>query len=231
MLKDIFLKADISLNDTQIKDLLKFKDLLIKYNKMFNLTSILQEEQIFIKHFLDSIYGAKYFDTDGKIIEIGSGGGFPSVPLKLYNKNLNFTLVESVGKKCNFLNVVKQEFNLDNFSVINDRCEVLAKKPEFREQFDFVTARAVAKINTLLEYTLPFLKVGGKFIAFKTSDAEELLLAKKVAPLLGGTLEETISYSLPNEQGERIIYIFKKIDKTDKKYPRGQGKERSHPLV
>jgi len=230
MLSDIFLSAGFRLNASQEQDLLKFKDLLLEYNKMFNLTSIKEEEQIFIKHFLDSIYGEKYF-TGGKIIEIGSGGGFPSVPLKLYNKNLNFTLVESVGKKCKFLNVVKKEFNLSNFNVINARCEDLAKKSDFREQFDFVTARAVAKINTLLEYTLPFLKIGGKFIAFKTSDPEELLLASKVAPLLGGTLEETISYSLPNEQGNRVIYIFTKTSHTDKKYPRGLGKERSNPLV
>jgi 16S rRNA (guanine527-N7)-methyltransferase len=92
---------------------LKFKDLLLEYNKMFNLTSILEEEKIFIKHFLDSIYGAKYF-SKGKIIEIGSGGGFPSVPLKIYNRDLDFTLVESVGKKCKFLNVVKQSFNFEN---------------------------------------------------------------------------------------------------------------------
>jgi len=229
MLKNLFLNEKIILNDKQEQDLLKFKDLLLEYNKMFNLTSILEEEKIFIKHFLDSIYGAKYF-SKGKIIEIGSGGGFPSVPLKIFNRDLDFTLVESVGKKCKFLNVVKQSFNFENFEVINDRCEVLAQKSEYRENFDFVTARAVAKINTLLEYTLPFLKVGGKFVAFKTSDNEELLLAKKVAPLLGGTLEETISYSLPNEEGERVIMIFSKVSSTPKKYPRGQGKERSKPL-
>lgn len=230
MLKKYFDDANINLDITQQENLIKFKNLLLEYNDKFNLTSIKEDNKIYIKHFLDCIYGAKFFNQ-GKIIEIGSGGGFPSVPLKIYNNNLNFTLVESVGKKCNFLNEVKKAFNFTNFEILNTRCEVLAQNPLYRESFDFVTARAVAKINTLLEYTLPFLKVGGKFIAFKTNDAEELLLAKKVAPLLGGTLEETISYTLPNEEGERLIYIFKKVEPTNKKYPRGQGKERSKPLV
>ena len=229
MLKDIFLKNNLQLNIEQESDLLKFEKLLVDYNKMFNLTSILDSEQIYIKHFLDSIMGAKYFDQGKKIVEIGSGGGFPSVPLKLYNKNLDFTLVESTAKKCRFLNVVKQEFNLNNFTVICDRCELLARKSEYRENFDIVTARAVARINTLLEYFIPFLKVGGKFIAFKTEDREELSDAERVSHLLGATLEKIIPYSLPGDN-KRVLYIFKKVEKTSPKYPRGQGKERSKPL-
>ena len=229
MLKDIFLNNGLQLNIEQEKDLLKFESLLIEYNKMFNLTSITDSEQIYIKHFLDSIMGANYFTEGSKIIEIGSGGGFPSVPLKLYNKNLDFTLVEATAKKCRFLKVVKEEFKLDNFNVVCDRCEQLAKKENFREKFDIVTARAVARINTLLEYCIPFLKVGGRFIAFKTEDSEELSDAERVSRLLGATLEKTIPYSLPNDN-KRVLMIFKKIEKTSPKYPRGQGKERSKPL-
>ncbi len=229
MLKQIFLQNNIELNSEQEKDLLKFETLLCNYNKMFNLTSITESEQIYIKHFLDSIVGAKYFKENKKIIEIGSGGGFPSVPLKLYNKNFDFTLVESTAKKCKFLNVVKENFSLDKFNVICDRCENLAKKPEFRERFDFVTARAVARINTLLEYCIPFLKVGGKFIAFKTEDVEELSDAERVGQILGATLTETISYTLPADN-KRVLMIFEKIKPTPIKYPRGQGKERSKPL-
>lgn len=228
-MKDIFLNNNLQLNTEQEQDLLKFERLIVEYNKMFNLTSITESKQIYIKHFLDSIMGAKYFDDNKKIIEIGSGGGFPSVPLKLYNKNLDFTLVEATAKKCRFLEVVKQEFNLKNFNVVCDRCEILAKKSEYREKFDFVTARAVARINTLLEYCIPFLKVGGKFIAFKTEDSEELSDAERVSRLLGATLEKTIPYSLP-EDNKRVLMIFKKIESTPLKYPRGQGKERSKPL-
>ena len=229
MIKDIFSNSGIKLNSEQEKDLLKFENLLVEYNKMFNLTSITDSYNIYVKHFLDSIYGVNEFSEGKKIIEIGSGGGFPSVPLKLYNKNLDFTLIEATAKKCRFLNVVKEEFNLTDFEVVCDRCEILAKKEQYREKFDIVTARAVARINTLLEYCIPFLKVGGKFVAFKTEDNGELSEAERVSQLLGATLEKTIPYSLP-EDNKRVLMIFKKIDKTPLKYPRGQGKERSKPL-
>ena len=226
-LREVFLTNNVNLTTEQEKNLKEFEILLKEGNARFNLTSILESYDIYCKHFLDSIIGYPYFGK-GKILEIGSGGGFPSVPLKIYDKNLDFTLVESTNKKCNFLREVKNHFNFSNFEIICSRCEDLAKKDNFRESYDFVTARAVASMSTLLEYTIPFLKIGGKFIAYKTNDAKELSDAERVGSILGATLRETISYSLP--QGERTIIIMEKISKTPTKYPRGQGKERSKPL-
>ncbi len=229
MIRQIFSENGICLSDEQVEKFLTYEKLLTEYNKKFNLTSITDSYGIYVKHFLDSVKGANLFNNGDKIIEIGSGGGFPSVPLKIFNPELNFTLIEATGKKCVFLNEVKRVLGFDKFEIINARCEDLAKKQGFRENFDKVTARAVAPMSALCEYCLPFLKTGGEFIAYKSGEQQELSEAERAGKILGGTIKKIIPYSLPQDINRAFI-IIEKIFPTDKKYPRGQGKERSKPL-
>ena len=218
-------------NDSKISEKIEaFKNLLVEKNKEFNLTSITDNKEIYIKHFYDSLSGEKFISSGAKVVEIGSGGGFPSVPLKILRDDIDFTLIESVGKKCNFLNLVKNTFNFENFEVKNARCEDLAKDNIYRENFDFSIARAVANLSTLCEYMLPFVKVGGKMIAYKSVNDEEIENAKNAIDILGGKISEIIKYSLPENMGERYLVIIEKIKNTPQKYPRGKGKERSKPL-
>lgn len=207
----------------------KFKDLLTEYNEKYNLTAICDEKGIYIKHFYDSIYPEKYFPFGAEVIEIGSGGGFPSVPLKIVRDDLKFTLVESRGKKCGFLEVVKENLALNNVNIINARAEELSAGAH-REKYDVSVARAVAKLNTLCEYCLPFVKVGGRFIAYKGNAEEEIKESLNAIKVLGGEIEFTEKYSLPENEGERTVIIIKKIRKTSPEYPRGRGLERKKPL-
>ena len=216
------------LTQKEQENLETFKNMLIEYNKNVNLTSITKDVDFEVKHLFDSIKGEKFFKKGAKCIEIGSGGGFPSIPLMIVRQDLEFTLIESVNKKCVFLNEVIKKLNL-NAKVINTRCEELAKNNVYREKFDVVTARAVAKLNTLSEYCIPFLKIGGKFIAYK-GELDELNESMNAINVLGGKFIQKEEYFLPLNMGNRKIYIIEKIKETPIKYPRGNGKERSKPL-
>lgn len=207
-----------------------FKNALIEKNKKFNLTSITDEKEIYIKHFSDSIEGEKFIEKNSSVVEIGSGGGFPSVPLKIVRDDLNFSLIESTGKKCAFLNEIKTLLGFKNFEIFNGRCEDLAKKSLFREKFDVCVARAVAELRTLAEYCLPLVKKGGIFIAYKGDVEEEIIKAENAIKILGGKIRETNAYSLPENYGKRTLVIIEKNNETPDKYPRGNGKERSKPL-
>lgn len=207
-----------------------FAELLKEHNKMYNLTSICDDEGIYFKHFLDSIAGEEYFEKGASVAEIGSGGGFPSIPLKIVRDDLKFTLVESTGKKCNYLNtVVVDKMAFKGVKVVNMRAEDGAHDRAFREKFDICCARAVARLNTLSEYCLPYVKVGGKFIAYKGDCEEEIEEAANAIKVLGGEIENIVRYELEN-CGKRTIVIIKKVSATPTKYPRGQGKERKDPL-
>lgn len=208
----------------------EFRRLLVEYNAKFNLTTILEEQDVYYKHFLDSALGADLFDKNAKVAEIGSGAGFPSIVLKLLRPDLSFDLFESVGKKCEFLRVVVDNFRFHGVNIYNLRAEDCAREEKFRERYDCATARAVARMNTLCEYALPFVKKGGLFIAYKGGDIGEIEEAKSAYKILGGTLENTLSYSLPKGYGERTLALVRKIKPTPSRYPRGQGKERKSPL-
>lgn len=208
-----------------------FKDLLIEYNKRYNLTAILDDEGVKIKHFLDSVLGEKYFKKGANVIEIGSGGGFPSTPLKIIRDDLNFTLVESTGKKCEFLQVVANKLAHKNVKILNIRAEDGGKDLSLREKFDVCTARAVARLNTLCEYCMPFVKVGGYFIAYKGDAEEEIVEAENAINVLGGKLEAVEKVELPNGAGVRNIIVIKKVKSTPNLYPRGNGKERKNPIM
>ena len=218
----------INLSQNEEKNLKKFQTLLIEWNNKFNLTSIKEEKEIEIKHFEDSLQGEKLFPIGKKVVEVGSGGGFPSIPLMIKRSDLDFTLIESTGKKCEFLTMVVDNLKLKG-KIINKRAEDVGKS-ELRESFDIVTARAVASLNTLCEYCIPLIKVGGLFIAYKGVNEEEFLSAKNAIKILGGEVVNVYKYSLSENLGERVIYVIKKIKSTPEIYPRGNGKERSKPL-
>ena len=207
-----------------------FRRLLLEYNGRYNLTAITEEKEVSIKHFLDSLAGEPLFPASARVLEVGSGAGFPSVPLMLARPDLCFTLLESTGKKCDFLKVAAREFAL-SCTVCHVRAEDAGKEADFRERFDVCCARAVARLNTLLEYCLPFVREGGVFLAYKGSGAEEELAeAKHALSVLGGGEVKLYPYTLPDGMGERTIVAVKKIRRTPLKYPRGRGKERSDPL-
>ena len=208
----------------------QYRTLLLEYNNRYNLTTILEEKDMYYKHFLDSAAGAFLFKENGKVAEIGSGAGFPSIVLKILRDDLSFDLFESVGKKCEFLRAVVDNLGLKDVHIYNLRAEEAARDKTFREKYDYATARAVARMNTLTEYCLPFVKIGGKFIAYKSGDVTEIEEAKSAYKILGGSLEKVLPYSLPEGYGDRVLAVVAKNKPTPERYPRGQGKERKQPL-
>lgn len=225
-MEKIFEKYGLKLNREQLEKFEKYYSLLVEYNQKFNITAITEREEIIVKHFVDSIL--KVDKLNGKLLDVGSGGGFPALPLKIVNENLSVSLVESTGKKCDFLREVVKNLCLENVDIFCERAEELSRKENFREKFDIVSARAVARLNTLAEYCLPFTKVGGKFIAFKGDYVEELKEAQNAIKILGGEVEKVEDFTLDGAK-RGIIYI-EKIKSTPEKYPRGRGKERKCPL-
>lgn len=208
----------------------KFYKLLLEYNKKYNLTAITEEKDVLYKHFLDSALGEFLFPLNARVLEVGSGAGFPSLVLKLLRPDLKFTLLESIGKKCEFLTVAVRELGLKDVEILNTRAEELAKNPEYRENYDAVCARAVAAMNTLSEYCIPFVKRGGVFVAYKGGDEEEIKNGENAVKILGGKIKESYVYDLPENYGKRSLILVEKIKSTPQKYPRGNGKERKNPL-
>ena len=209
----------------------EFSALLKEFNKKYNLTAITDEKEIYYKHFLDSAAGERWIKQGVRVTEIGSGAGFPSVPLKILRDDLSFTLIESTGKKCDFLRVVKERLSLTGVEIVNGRAEEIARREEYREKADVCLARAVARLNTLAEYCLPFVKKGGIFLSYKGEAAEEVAEAKRAVSLLGGGNVESYGYELPEGYGTRTLVRIEKIRNTPAAYPRGNGKERKNPLV
>ena len=206
-----------------------FYRMLAEWNEKFNITRIVNEEDCKVKHFLDSLCGEKYFPQGANCCEVGSGGGFPSVPLMIFRPDLRFCLIESSAKKCAFLKEVIGALDL-NAQTECTRAEEAAHLARFREKFDVCCARAVARMNTLSEYCAPFVKKGGLFIAYKGDAAEEIKEASSAFAVLGLKLKEAIPFELPQGAGKRTIAVCEKIKNTPPAYPRGRGKERSKPL-
>ena len=194
----------------------EFRKLLIEYNKKYNLTTILEEKDVYYKHFLDSAIGEWLFQKNAVVAEIGSGAGFPSMVLKIIREDLSFSLFESVGKKCEFLQVVVDNFAFKGMNIYNIRAEDATKDNRHREKYDYATARAVARMNSLSEYCMPFVKVGGEFIAYKSGDTTEIKEAESAYKTLGGKLQNVYSYSLPEDYGDRTLAIVKKLKPTPK---------------
>ncbi len=208
-----------------------YYELLLTYNERFNLTSVTEREEVFHKHFLDSVAGEGFFEENAVCAEVGSGAGFPSIPLKLIREDLTMVLIESTGKKCEFLRAAVRELGLRNVTVMNARAEVLAKDAAFREKFDVCFARAVARMNVLAEYCMPFVRIGGTFLAYKSDREEEQREARPAMTLFGGSNSGVIRYELPDNFGGRTLMFCQKIRPTPPKFPRGQGMERRSPIV
>lgn len=225
-----FENCGINITPESEQKLESFKNLLLECNEKYNLTAICGQKDVYIKHFCDSILPENLFPKRANVVEIGSGGGFPSIPLKIVREDLSFTLIESTAKKCNFLNSVVENLNLNGVQVLNLRAEEGGRNENLREKFEVATARAVAKLNTLCEYCLPFVKVGGIFIAYKGDCAEEIDESVSAINILGGKLQFVNTYSLPENSGKRTVIVIKKVSATPVKYPRGRGLERKKPL-
>ncbi|MDU6783896.1 16S rRNA (guanine(527)-N(7))-methyltransferase RsmG [uncultured Peptoniphilus sp.] len=223
---------DYGLDTKNIDKFEKYKELILEYNKHTNLTRITEDEEFNVKHFLDSLslFKTDLFVKDKKIIDIGTGAGFPGLPLKLYNEDLDITLLDSLRKRIDFLNGVIEELGLKKIRAIHARAEEIARDPNYRESYDIAVSRAVANLSTLTEYAMAFVKVGGYFISQKGPEyKEELKSAKRAIELMGGEVKDVIHTPLPNDIDHYII-VIKKVKATDKKYPRGGGKPRKAPL-
>lgn len=221
----------INLSDIKLEQFYTYMNLLIEWNKKINLTAIVEEKDIIIKHFLDSLTISKYINSNQKIMDIGTGAGFPGIPLKIVQENINMNLIDSLNKRITFLNEVVNKIELKNIVAIHSRAEDLAKIEEHREKYDIVVSRAVAKLNTLLEYMMPFIKVGGTCICMKGSNIEELEESKKAIEILGGKLEKVDEIVLLNTDIKRNNIIIKKIKNTPKEYPRKAGIPMKNPII
>lgn len=230
-LKDILKIYNINITDKQLKQFDTYFEYLIEENNKYNLTAIKEKDDVLYKHFLDSILPYQSFSENAKVIDIGTGAGFPSIPLAIMRPDLKFSLVDSVEKKTNFVFNLANKLELKNVEVFHVRCEELAQQPKFREQFDYVIARAVAPLSSLLEYCVPFIKVGGKFIAYKgTNYNSEIESSQNAIKLLKVHEVQVLKYNIKEINTERYCIIYEKEDNTPKKYPRGQNKPRLKPL-
>lgn len=226
-IKEIFEKHKIVLSEEQERQFLKYYDFLVSENQKYNLTAITTKEEVFYKHFLDSVLPESEITENAKIIDIGSGAGFPAVPLKIVRSDLKFTLVDSLNKRVNFLNELFILLNLGDIKAVHARAEDFIK--ENRESYDFAVARAVAPLNTLLEYMVPYLKVGGRCLIYKSQKLEEEIVeAKKAMEILSVKIVKVLEYELGD--ASRKILIVEKTEKTNEKYPRGKNLPKLKPL-
>ena len=222
----------ITLSQEQIEKLIKYMHLILEWNKNINLTAITDEKEIITKHFVDSLTSSKWIKEHSKVIDCGTGAGFPGIPLAILRDDCQFVLIDSLNKRVNFLNEVIQLLKLDNVSTLHIRAEELASNRNYREVFDIAISRAVANMSTLLEYLIPFCKIGGTAICMKGANIEnELENSKNALRILNSKIEKIDSFYLPFTEYFRNIIIVKKIDKTDEKYPRKQGKPAKDPLM
>ncbi|MBM7645526.1 16S rRNA (guanine527-N7)-methyltransferase [Scopulibacillus daqui] len=223
----------ITLSPHQINQFQKYYECLVEWNEKMNLTAITDREQVYIKHFFDSLTPSFYFDLTPELTlcDVGSGAGFPSIPLKILFPNLKIAIVDALKKRLTFLEALAKELSLSDIKLYHDRAETFAKKPEIRESFDIVTARAVAKLSVLSEYCLPLTKINGTFIALKGASAEEEIEdSKKAIDILGGKIKDVQALLLPEEQSHRHLIFIDKVQKTPKKYPRKPGTPSKIPL-
>lgn len=232
LLYSICLNMGIELQEVQVDKFFHYMQLLKDWNKKFNLTRIIDDEEIIIKHFVDSLSVVKTgkIENECYAIDIGTGAGFPGIPLKIYYPEINMTLLDSLKKRTSFLHEVINQIGLKNVKVIHGRAEDVAKDAEHREKYDVVLSRAVAPMNVLCEYCLPFVKIGGTMIAMKGKNVnEEIKSAKKAIDILGGKYIYTFEYQLPPDIYHCAVIIEKK-NLTPAKYPRKAGVPEKNPL-
>lgn len=224
-------KMNISLLKEQYGQFYAYMELLIEWNEKMNLTAITDPKEIILKHFVDSLTIAKYVKEDKSIIDMGTGAGFPGIPLKIYRKDVKVVLADSLNKRIKFLDEVIDKLKLENVETIHCRAEELGKNKQYREKFDYATSRAVANLSTLSEYLMPFVKLNGKCIFMKTIEVEEELeKAKKAIKTLGGKIEKVDKFEIPESDLGRSIIIVKKEKITPNKFPRKPGTPAKEPL-
>jgi len=228
-------KRDIPITEAKMRQFERYLELLQEWNEKINLTAITQREEVYLKHFYDSLTAGLYVDFSKgvhSLCDVGSGAGFPSIPLKIIYPELQITIVDSLKKRITFLEEIVKELGLSGVSLYHDRAETFGQNKQFRASFDFVTARAVARMSVLAELCLPLLKKQGTFIAMKAAHApEELDEARSAIGKLGGKVRETYSFELPEEAGERNIILIDKKKGTPNKYPRRPGTPNKSPLA
>lgn len=226
-------KLEIDLSEQQIQQFLDYYEMLIEKNKVMNLTAITEFEDVVEKHFLDSLSLVQQVDLQQElqVLDLGTGAGFPGIPLKIAFPKLNIVLMDSLNKRINFLNEVIEALKLENIEAVHGRAEEMARKPEYREKFDLCVSRAVANLASLSEYCLPFVTQGGAFISYKSGEIEEeVTQSKKAVFLLGGKIESVKKFRLVETDAERSFVQIRKVKKTPKTYPRKAGTPSKNPI-
>lgn len=226
-------KLNIHLNEKQVYQFIKYYEMLIETNKVMNLTAITDFDEVIDKHFVDSLALIQAIDLNKelKVIDVGTGAGFPGIPLKIAFPELDILLLDSLNKRIHFLDQVISELGLENIQTIHGRAEDFGKNPLYREKFDLCVSRAVANLSTLSEYCVPFVKVDGYFISYKSGKVQEELDASRHAvDILGGKVEKCLNYALADTDMERSLVVIHKLKPTKKAYPRKAGKPSKEPL-
>lgn len=225
------MQINISFSEDKVEKFYIYMQLLLEWNKKINLTSIVEPEEIITKHFIDSLTIESYILPNSKVIDIGTGAGFPGIPLKIIREDINILLLDSLNKRIKFLDEVIDKLKLTNIKTIHCRAEEAGQMEEYREKFDIATSRAVANMNILAEYLLPFVKLGGKAIFMKGSNTEdEIRNSQKAIATLGGEKEKIIKFFIPSTNFKRNIILVDKKISTPKQYPRSNGKPIKNPL-
>ena len=223
----------LQLTEKQINQFLRYYEMLTEWNGFMNLTGITEYDEVMKKHFIDSLSIVKIFDTSCmcKVIDVGTGAGFPGLVLKIAFPQMEITLLDSLNKRIHFLNAVIEELDLKGITTLHGRAEDYARPGQLREQFDLCVSRAVANLSVLAEYCLPYVKVGGCFVAYKSEKLnEELTESKNAISLLGGKMEKNEEFTLPNSDIFRSLICIKKVQSTSKKYPRKAGTPTKEPI-
>ena len=215
----------------QTEQFFEYMNLLIEWNEKMNLTAITEPDEIILKHFIDSITILKELEDGSKLVDVGTGAGFPGIPLSIMNPTLQITLVDSLNKRLIFLQEVVNKLKLENIEIVHARAEEFGQNKKYREQFDISTSRAVANLSTLSEYLIPLVRVGGKVISMKAAEAkQELNEAKRAIEVLGGTVEKVDEFNLPQSDIGRTVIIIRKNKITPNKYPRKPGTPSKEPI-
>ncbi|MBH0158290.1 16S rRNA (guanine(527)-N(7))-methyltransferase RsmG [Fictibacillus sp. 5RED26] len=223
----------VELSEKQLSQFETYYNLLVEWNEKMNLTAITEKEEVYLKHFYDSVTAGFYFNfkQDITVCDVGAGAGFPAIPLKIAFPEIKLTVVDSLNKRIGFLQHVVDELGLEDVSLYHDRAETFAHRPEFRQTFDLVTARAVARLSVLSELCLPLVKIGGHFLGMKGANLpEEVRDGEKAVKLLGGRVKDIHSFVLPIEESERNIIVIDKVKETPKKFPRKPGTPNKSPI-
>lgn len=224
-------KLNINLTVEQLNKFYKYMEMLITWNEKINLTAIIEPHEIILKHFIDSLTLDKYLKNNENLVDVGTGAGFPGIPISIVRKDIKITLVDSLNKRLNFLNEVIKELKLENVETVHSRAENLGQDIKYREKFDISTSRAVANLSTLSEYLIPLVKVNGQAICMKAGDAqEEIKNAQNAIKTLGGQVNKIEEFCLPDSDINRTIIIIEKKCSTKKCYPRKAGIPSKEPI-